>query len=82
MNHRTPLIAELPVEAAPVGRSRLVLFLDADTANTEGGNAITQDFFENCYAYEDYLEDVQHRSALLDRIAALEEALAQQGKAA
>ena len=65
-----------------MGRSRLVFFLDAGAANTEGGNAITQDFFDNCYTYEDYLEDVQHGSALLDRVAALEEALAQQVKAA
>lgn len=82
MNYPTPVIAELPVYAVPAGRSRLAVFLDGDTTNTEDGNVIDEDFFENCYTYEDYLEEVQHRSALLDRIAALEEALARQGKAA
>ena len=82
MNYPTPVIAELPVYAVPAGRSRLAVFLDGDATNIEQGNAIDEDFFENRYAYEDYLEDMQHRSALLDRIAALEEALARQGKAA
>ena len=78
----TPVIAELPHLSIPAGRSRTAVFLDGDPSNTEQGNMIDEDFFENCYAYEDYLEDMQHRSALLDRITVLEEALARQYKVA
>jgi hypothetical protein len=53
------------------------MFLDGDTNNTDQGNVIDEDFFDNAYTYDDYLEDVQHRCALLDRVAVLEQALAQ-----
>ena len=74
---KTPVIATLPHNSVPTGRSRLVMFLDGDTNNTDQGNVIDEDFFDNAYTYGDYLEDVQHRCALLDRVAVLEQALAQ-----
>jgi hypothetical protein len=72
------LIAELPGPHAPHG-SPLALFLDGNPANTDQDNMIDQGYFENCYTYEQYLEDLQHRCALLERVAELEAALAQHG---
>ena len=42
-------------------------------------NLIEEGYFDNCYAFEQFLEDVQHRRALLDRVAALEATLARIG---
>jgi hypothetical protein len=42
-------------------------------------NLIEEGYFDNCYTFEQFLEDVQHCCALLDRVAALEAALARIG---
>jgi mRNA interferase HigB len=70
MNEPSPVIAELPPHAEPSGPSRLALFLDGGTNNIDQDNLIEEGYFDNCYSYEDFLEDVQHRCALLDRVAA------------
>jgi hypothetical protein len=70
-----PVIAELPCTSAPGGRSRLAVFLDGDTTNTAQANVIDEGYFDNCYSYEDDLEDIAYRCTLQDRVAMLEEAL-------
>lgn len=75
MNYPTPVIAELPVYAVPAGRSRLAVFLDGDTTNTEDGNVIDEEFFDNCYDYEQFLSDFEERERLIDQVASLEAAL-------
>jgi len=82
MNEPSPVIAELPPHIEPTGQSRFVLFLDGDTKNTDQDNLIEEGYFDNCYTFEQFLEDVQHRRALLDRVAALEAALARIGNPA
>jgi hypothetical protein len=79
MNEPSPVIAELPPHIDPTGQSRFVLFLAGDTNNTDQDNLIEEGYFDNCYAFEQFLEDVQHRRALLDRVAALEATLARIG---
>ena len=65
MNEPSPVIAELPPHIDPTGQSRFVLFLAGDTNNTDQDNLIEEGYFDNCYAFELFLEDVQHRPALL-----------------
>ena len=71
----TPVIAELPDSSVPVGRSRLAIFLDGDPSNTEDGNLIDQDFFDNCYDYYQFLSDFEERQYLVENLLRLEESL-------
>jgi len=75
-----PVIAELS-RKVPAGRSARALFLDGDSSNTDPDNVIDQEYFDNCYSFEEYLDDYQHRLELLERVAVLEQALAKCGAA-
>lgn len=71
----TPVIAELPHLSIHAGRSRLAVFLDGDPSNTEDGNVIDEEFFDNCYDYDQFLSDFTEREYLADKVAKLEAAL-------
>lgn len=53
-----PVIAELTNVDIPEGRSKYAIFLDGNTSNSNDENIIDQGYFDNCYSYEQYMEDL------------------------
>jgi hypothetical protein len=52
-----PVIAELTSIDIIDGRSRFAIFLDGDTTNTDEQNIIDEGYFDNCYSFDQYMED-------------------------
>lgn len=52
-----PVIAELTTIDIIDGRSRFAIFLDGDTTNTDEQNIIDEGYFDNCYSFDQYMED-------------------------
>jgi hypothetical protein len=52
------IIAELPDSMSHHGYSKFAIFLDGDSTNTDQENIIDQGYFDNCYSFEQFMEDV------------------------
>ena len=52
-----PVIGELTNIDITDGRSRFAIFLDGDATNTDEGNIIDEGYFDNCYTFDQYMED-------------------------
>ena len=66
------VMAALTSDDFPPGRSRFALFLDGDPNNTSVENIIDEGFFDNCYSYDQFLEDRVFQERLLDQRDALQ----------
>lgn len=53
-----PVIAELTNVVISEGRSKYAIFLDGNASNSNDENIIDQGYFDNCYSYEQYMEDL------------------------
>ena len=67
-----PVIAEVTSDSLPPGRSRFAVFLDGDTNNTSDDNIVDEGYFDNCYSYDLFLEDIVFRDSLLEQRDALQ----------
>ena len=52
-----PVIAELPNSVSLNGYSRFAIFLDGDPTNTDEDNIIDEGYFDNCYSFDQFMED-------------------------
>ena len=52
-----PVIAELTNPDIPAERSRYAIFLDGDTNNTNEDNVLDEGYFDNCYSFDQFMED-------------------------
>jgi len=52
-----PIIAELPRSMTHHGYSKFAIFLDGDSTNTDEENIIEQGYFDNCYSFDQFMED-------------------------
>lgn len=52
-----PVIAELTNIDIPDGYFRFAIFLDGDATNTDEGNIIDEGYFDNCYSFDQFMED-------------------------
>lgn len=55
--HDLPVIGELTNIDITDGRSRFAIFLDGDVTNTDEQNIIEEGYFDNCYSFDQYMED-------------------------
>jgi hypothetical protein len=53
-----PVIGELTNIDIKDGRSRFAIFLDGDATNTDEENIIDEGYFDNCYSFDQYMEDL------------------------
>ncbi len=52
-----PVIAELTNPDTPAERSRYAIFLDGDANNTNEDNVLDEGYFDNCYSFDQFMED-------------------------
>ncbi len=52
-----PIIAELPDSMTHQGYSKFAIFLDGDLTNTDEENIIDEGYFDNCYSFDQFMED-------------------------
>jgi hypothetical protein len=52
-----PVIGELTNIDITDGRSRFAIFLDGDATNTDEENIIDEGYFDNCYSFDQFMED-------------------------
>ena len=52
-----PVIAELTNPDIPAERSRYAIFLDGDINNTNEDNVLDEGYFDNCYSFDQFMED-------------------------
>lgn len=52
-----PIIAELPDSMTHHGYSKFAIYLDGDPTNTDEQNIIDQGYFDNCYSFDQFMED-------------------------
>ena len=52
-----PIIAELPNSMTHHGYSKFAIFLDGDPTNTNEENIINHGYFDNCYSFDQFMED-------------------------
>jgi len=52
-----PVIAELTNIDIPDGYSRFAIFLDGDATNSQEENIIDEGYFNNCYSFDQFMED-------------------------
>jgi hypothetical protein len=52
-----PIIAELPKSMTHQGYSKFAIFLDGDLTNTDEENIIDEGYFDNCYSFDQFMED-------------------------
>ena len=55
--HSMPVIAELTYSNIPAKRSRYAIFLDGDATNTNEDNVLDEGYFDNCYCFDQFMED-------------------------
>lgn len=55
--HDMPVIGELTNDGNSQERSKFAIFLDGDTNNTSEENIIDEGYFDNCYSYDQFMED-------------------------
>lgn len=53
----TPIIAELPHSMTHHGYSKFAIYLDGNSTNTDEENIIDQGYFDNCYSFDQFMED-------------------------
>ena len=52
-----PVIAEMTSPDFPAERSRYAIFLDGDANNTNEDNVLDEGYFDNCYSFDQFMED-------------------------
>jgi hypothetical protein len=52
-----PVIAEMNNIDISDGRSRFAIFLDGDATNTAKENIMDEEYFDNCYSFDQFMED-------------------------
>jgi hypothetical protein len=52
-----PIIAELPDSMTHHGYSKFAIYLDGDPTNTDEQNIIDEGYFDNCYSFDQFMED-------------------------
>ena len=62
----SPVIGELTNTEITSGRSKFAIFLDGDTNNTSEENIIDEGYFDNCYSYDQFMEDFLLMGSLQD----------------
>jgi hypothetical protein len=52
-----PVIAELTNPNIPAEHSKYAIFLDGDANNTNEDNVLDEGYFNNCYCFDQFMED-------------------------
>ena len=52
-----PIIAEMTNPNIPAERSKYAIFLDGDAENTNEDNVLDEGYFDNCYSFDQFMED-------------------------
>ena len=55
--HAMPVIGKLINDDVLQDRSKFAIFLDGDANNTSEENIIDEAYFDNCYSYDQFMED-------------------------
>ncbi len=64
--HDMAVIGELTNDGNSQERSKFAIFLDGDTNNTSEENILDEGYFDNCYSYDQFMEDFLLMGSLRD----------------